>query len=48
MPHPIPRRAALGLPGALLPHAMLTFGHAAHDPVRRERRPLDELIELYE
>ena len=41
-------RDALHLPAALIPHAMLTFGHAARDPVRRERRPLDELIELYE
>ncbi|MDQ3327910.1 MAG: nitroreductase family protein [Chloroflexota bacterium] len=38
--------AALGLDPRLIPHAMLTFGHAAKDPVRRPRRPLDELIVL--
>jgi len=37
-------RAALGLPDALHPHALITLGHAAKDPVRRERRPLDELV----
>ncbi len=41
-------RGALGLHQQLIPHAMLTFGRAARDPVRRERRPLDELVELYE
>lgn len=41
-------RSALGLDERLIPHAMLTFGHAARDPVRRERLPLDELLALYE
>lgn len=38
--------SALGLDARLIPHAMLTFGHAAKDPVRRPRRPLEELIVL--
>jgi coenzyme F420-0:L-glutamate ligase / coenzyme F420-1:gamma-L-glutamate ligase len=36
--------AALGIDPALIPHALITIGYAAADPVRRERRPLDELI----
>jgi F420 biosynthesis protein FbiB-like protein len=36
--------AALDLDPALIPHALITLGYAAADPVRRERRPLDELI----
>jgi coenzyme F420-0:L-glutamate ligase/coenzyme F420-1:gamma-L-glutamate ligase len=36
--------AALGLNPALTPHALITLGYAAADPVRRERLPLDELI----
>src|SRR5262245_2354103 len=35
---------ALGLDPALIPHALITLGYAAADPVRRERRPLDDLI----
>jgi len=38
--------AALDLDPRLVPHAMLTFGHAAKDPVRRPHRPLDDLIVL--
>ncbi len=40
--------AALDLDPALIPHALLTFGYAARDPVRRPRKPLDELIVMYE
>ena len=40
--------AALDLDPALIPHALLTFGYAARDPVRRPRKPLDELIVKYE
>jgi PPOX class probable F420-dependent enzyme len=35
---------ALDLDPALIPHALLTFGYAARDPVRRPRKPLDEQI----
>jgi coenzyme F420-0:L-glutamate ligase/coenzyme F420-1:gamma-L-glutamate ligase len=37
-------REALGLDSTLVPHALITLGYAARDPVRRPRRPLDELI----
>jgi nitroreductase len=37
-------RDALGLDAALVPHALLTIGYAAKDPVRRDRLPLDRLI----
>jgi PPOX class probable F420-dependent enzyme len=37
---------ALDLDAALIPHALITLGSAARDPVRRPRRPLDELIVL--
>lgn len=37
-------RAALDLDPALTPHALITIGYAAADPVRRERLPLDQLI----
>ncbi|MCG8346798.1 MAG: nitroreductase family protein [Chloroflexales bacterium] len=37
-------RAALDLVEALIPHALITVGYAAKDPVRRPRRPLEELI----
>ena len=40
--------AALDLDPALIPHALLTFGWAARDPVRRPRCPLDELSVRYE
>jgi F420 biosynthesis protein FbiB-like protein len=36
--------AALDLDPALTPHALITLGYAAADPVRRERLPLEELI----
>ncbi len=39
---------ALGLDPALIPHALLTLGYAARDPVRRPRLPLDRLIVLDE
>ncbi len=41
-------RAALGLDAALIPHALILIGYAAKDPVRRPRRPLDELIVQWE
>lgn len=37
-------RDALDLPVSLIPQALLPVGYAAKDPVRRPRRPLDELI----
>jgi PPOX class probable F420-dependent enzyme len=39
---------ALDLDPALIPHALLTFGYAARDPVRRPRKPLEDLIVKYE
>ena len=36
--------AALDLDPALTPHALITLGYAAADPVRRERLPLEQLI----
>jgi coenzyme F420-0:L-glutamate ligase / coenzyme F420-1:gamma-L-glutamate ligase len=41
-------RDALGLDEALTPHALIPVGYAAKDPVRRERRPLSELIVSWE
>jgi F420 biosynthesis protein FbiB-like protein len=35
---------ALDLDPALIPHALITLGYAAADPVRRERLPLERLI----
>jgi F420 biosynthesis protein FbiB-like protein len=35
---------ALDLDPALTPHALITLGYAAADPVRRERLPLETLI----
>jgi coenzyme F420-0:L-glutamate ligase / coenzyme F420-1:gamma-L-glutamate ligase len=37
-------RTALGLDESLHPHALIPIGYAAQDPVRRPRRPLNELI----
>jgi F420 biosynthesis protein FbiB-like protein len=37
-------RAALALEQALTPHALITIGYAARDPLRRERRSLEELV----
>ena len=37
-------RETLGLGAALQPHALIPVGYAAADPVRRPRRPIDELI----
>jgi F420 biosynthesis protein FbiB-like protein len=37
-------RETLGLAPSLIPHALIPVGHAAKDPVRRPRRPLEELI----
>jgi coenzyme F420-0:L-glutamate ligase/coenzyme F420-1:gamma-L-glutamate ligase len=34
----------LGLDAALQPHALIPVGYAAADPLRRPRRPVDELI----
>jgi F420 biosynthesis protein FbiB-like protein len=36
--------AALNLDKRLIPHALITVGYAAADPVRRPRLPLDQLI----
>jgi coenzyme F420-0:L-glutamate ligase / coenzyme F420-1:gamma-L-glutamate ligase len=36
--------AALDLDPALIPHALITLGYAAADPLRRERLPLEQLI----
>jgi F420 biosynthesis protein FbiB-like protein len=41
-------RETLGLSSALIPHAMLPVGRAAADPVRRPRRPIDDLIATWE
>ncbi len=41
-------RDALGLSAALHPHALIPVGFAAKDPVRRPRRPLEELIVSWE
>jgi len=41
-------RAALGLAADLHPHALITLGYAARDPVRRPRRPLEELVVHWE
>jgi len=41
-------RDVLDLPDAFIPHAMLPVGRAAADPVRRPRRPVDELIASWE
>ncbi len=36
--------AALDLDERFIPHALITVGYAAADPVRRPRLPLDRLI----
>jgi coenzyme F420-0:L-glutamate ligase/coenzyme F420-1:gamma-L-glutamate ligase len=41
-------RETLGLGSSLIPHALIPVGYAAKDPVRRPRRPLDELIVWWE
>lgn len=41
-------RAALGLAAELHPQALIPVGYAAKDPVRRPRRPLDELVVQWE
>ncbi len=41
-------RETLGLEPALTPHALLPVGYAAKDPVRRDRRPFEELIVSWE
>jgi len=38
--------AALGLDPALAPHALITLGYAAADPLRRPRRSLEQLVVL--
>nr|WP_245863153.1 nitroreductase family protein [Candidatus Viridilinea mediisalina] len=37
-------RSALALDASLQPHALITVGYAAHDPQRRPRKPLAELV----
>jgi PPOX class probable F420-dependent enzyme len=41
-------RDALGLPATLTPHALINMGYGAKDPPRRPRRPVAELIAMYE
>ncbi len=41
-------REALDLAPDLEPHALLTLGYAARDPIRRERPPLESLIARYD
>lgn len=40
-------RKSLALDPALTPHALLPVGYAAKDPVRRPRRPVEELIAVW-
>jgi nitroreductase len=35
---------ALDLDPALTPHALITLGYAAADPVRKDRLPLEQLV----
>ncbi len=39
---------ALGLRDSLTPHALLTFGYPAVEPIRRPRQALADLVELYD
>ncbi len=39
---------ALALDPHLIPHALITVGYAAADPVRRERLPLEQLIARFD
>ncbi|MCU0491047.1 MAG: nitroreductase family protein [Chloroflexaceae bacterium] len=41
-------RAALSLDDTLIPHALITVGYAAKDPVRRPRRLLEDLVVRWE
>jgi nitroreductase len=41
-------RTELGLGDELTPHALIPVGHAANDPMRRGRLPLDALIVQWE
>lgn len=41
-------RAALGLADTLVPHALITFGYAAQEPMRRPKRSLEELVVFWE
>jgi coenzyme F420-0:L-glutamate ligase / coenzyme F420-1:gamma-L-glutamate ligase len=41
-------RDSLGLAQDLVPHALIPVGYAAKNPIRRPRRPLDELIVSWE
>lgn len=41
-------RTALGLDETLIPHALITVGYAAREPVRRPHRMAEELIVLYD
>ncbi|GAB4213605.1 MAG: nitroreductase family protein [Roseiflexaceae bacterium] len=40
--------AALSLDPALTPHALITLGYAAADPVRRPRMPLEQLVVYFD
>lgn len=37
-------RAVCGIGNELEPHALIPVGHAARDPLRRPRLPVDDLI----
>jgi nitroreductase len=41
-------RTALSLDETLIPHALITVGYAAREPVRRPHRMAEELIVLYD
>jgi hypothetical protein len=38
----------LNLDTTLIPQALITVGYAAEDPVRRSRRPVEDLLVLWE
>lgn len=37
-------RDALGLPEAMIPQAMIPVGYSVKEPIRKPRRPVEELI----
>jgi nitroreductase len=41
-------REALELDHRLIPHALITVGYAAENPVRRPHMPVDDLLVFYE
>jgi nitroreductase len=38
----------LNLPTTMIPHALITVGYAAEEPLRRPRRSLEELVIFWE